>query len=260
MISSFLLAPLLSIAPAGGGLSPALFADSTRVTVSVSHAASKRPLPNASISSPAQRIDVRTDSAGFTSFRVERDGIVQLRIILEGFVAVDTAFDSRGRDSVHLAIGLRSVQDLPVSVVEATPTPTHLAGFAIRRTQGRGRYITPEQLRGSHDRRLVEMLERMPGLQSDVGANGAVIMVAKTGPTSFVRPGQRNPGTRQPGDQSPASCAIAIFRDGVYLPDVDLGNERATGYDAVEFYSATNIPPEFKRPGTQCGVLLLWSR
>jgi hypothetical protein len=53
---------------------------------------------------------------------------------------------------------------------------------------------------------------------------------------------------------------VHVYLDGSYIPGIDMGSLRAAGFEGVEYYTPSNVPPEFKRPGTQCGVLLLWSR
>lgn len=169
-----------------------------------------------------------------------------------------------------------SAQPLPATTVSADKPAPHLVAFEERRAKKRGRYITPAELRESHDRKLLEMLERLPGLSSQASSSGGAMLIARSGPNSFVEKDQKSydyvvkgkaPAAQDSrtfrsneGGVKPGYCAVAVFIDGMYIPDPDLGSLRSTGFDAVEWYTAANVPPEFKRPGVDCGAVLLWSR
>jgi hypothetical protein len=169
-----------------------------------------------------------------------------------------------------------SAQPLPATTVSADKPAPHLVAFEERRAKKRGRYITPAELREAHDRKLLEMLERLPGLSAQASSNGYAVLAARSGPNSFVEKDQKGydyivkgkaPAAQSSrtfrsneGGLKPGYCAVAVFIDGMYIPEPDVGSLRTTGFDAVEWYTAANVPPEFKRPGVDCGAVLLWSR
>lgn len=267
--------------------------DSAIIGVVVAHAVSKAPLEGVELRIAGQDSAYLSDYVGEVTFRRPRVSALQLRVSKAGFAPVDTTFQIGNVDWMQIMIALApaapaavtartpgapptTAQPLPGANVSATRPAAHLAAFEERRAKARGRYITPDQLRASHDRKLLEMLERLPGLSAVAGSTGAAKLMTRTGPTSFVEGSNRDydvvvRGKAAPtqtrtnhaseeGFSKPGYCEVAVFIDGVYVVDPDIGSLRSTQFDAVEWYTAANVPPEYRRPGTQCGVVLLWSR
>lgn len=263
--------------------------DSTVIGIVVSNAGTRAPLEGAELRIVGRDSAYLSDYVGEVTFKRPRGSTLQLRINKAGFAAVDTTFQIGSVDWMQIMIALAPAaqpgvaaqpapaQPLPGAIVSAARPAAHLAGFEERRAKGRGKYITPEQLRASHDRKLIEMLERLPGLSAVAGSTGYAKLMTRTGPTSFVEGSNRDydvvvTGRKKApvatktsrgddeGFNKPGYCEVAVFIDGVYVVDPDVGSLRSTQYDAVEWYSAANVPPEFRRPGTQCGAVLLWSR
>jgi hypothetical protein len=273
-----MLAHVVALAASLGASSLPATADSTLIGVVVSHAALKTPLEDAQLRIVGVDSVFRSDYVGEISFKRPRSSKLQLRVSKAGFAPVDTTFEIGNVDWMQIVIALApAAQPLPATTVLAAKPAAHLADFERRRTQGRGRYITPEQLREAHDQKMIDMLLRLPGLSADAGSDGITRILARSGPTSFVQGGAKTYGTvvrgespqvqtskthrsSDDGTTKPGYCEVSVFMDGVYVKDPDVSMLRATGFDAVEWYTPSNIPPEYKRPGTQCGVLLLWSR
>ncbi len=261
-----------------GASSLPVVADSTIIGVVVSHATQKTPIEGAELRIVGIDTVYRSDYVGEISFKRPRQSKLQLRVTMSGFAPIDTTFDVGNVDWMQLMLSLApSAQPLPTTTVDAARPAPHLVDFEARRAKGRGRYITPEQLRESHDRKLIDMLTRLPGLHADAGSDGITRILARSGPTSFVESGPKTYGTvvkgvppkpqdakthrsSDDGSVKPGYCEVTVFMDGMYIKDPDISMLRATGFDGVEWYTPSNVPPEFKRPGTQCGVLLLWSR
>ena len=273
-----MLVHVVALAASLGASSLPTAADSTIIGVVISHATAKTPLEDAQLRIVGVDTVYRSDYVGEISFRRPRLSKLQLRVTKAGFAAVDTTFDVANVDWMQIVIALApAAQPLPAATVVADKPAGHLADFEKRRSQGRGRYITPEQLREAHDKKLIEMLIRLPGLHADAGSDGIARVLARSGPTSIIESGPKTYGTVVRGDPArpqtsrthrstddgtikPGYCEVSLFMDGLYIKDPDVSMMRSTGFDGVEWYTASNIPPEFKRPGTQCGVLLLWSR
>ena len=273
-----MLAHVVALAASLGASSLPPVADSTIIGVVISHATAKTPIEDAQLRIAGIDTVYRSDYVGEISFKRPRPSKLQLRVTKAGFAPIDTTFDVANVDWMQIVISLAPIaQPLAPATVVASRPAAHLAAFETRRAQGRGRYITPEQLREAHDKKLIEMLVRLPGLHADAGSDGIARVLARSGPTSMVESGPKTYGTVVRGDAprpqdgrahrssddgtvKPGYCEVSVFMDGMYIKDPDVSMMRATGFDAVEWYTASNIPPEFKRAGTQCGVLLLWSR
>jgi hypothetical protein len=264
---SILLALVTSAAPVAAPAQAPRAADSTQIAIVVANAATRTLLENVEVVIGGRERVMRTDYVGEVSFFQRRNTVLKVSIRQTGYAPMDTSIQVGNVDWIHITLLLDTkTQQLPAASVTAeapVPLSSNLAGYERRKAENKGKYITPEQLRESHDRRLVELIERIPGLRLDAAPGGQVIPLARSGPTSFVKGGNLTPNQasgRDAAAASPGYCEVAVFVDGMFLKDPDLGTFRAPGYAAVEFYTASNIPPEFKRPGTQCGVLLIWTR
>jgi hypothetical protein len=241
--------------------------DSATIAVIVLDAATNKPVESAEVRVGGAASVLRTDFMGEATTRHPRQTTVRLTIRHLAYAPIDTSFALGDTDWQLMLAAHPAAPRLAPTTVTATPTAPrpHLMGFESRRAQNKGRYITPEELAKSPERKLVDMIVRMGGLVSDASAGGNYRLLARSGPTSFVGSGtggsnmRGNNGVDNPGVK-PGHCEVSVFVDGVFLPNVDMASMRAAGFDAVEYYTVSNVPPEFKRSGVTCGVLLLWSK
>ena len=118
-------------------------------------------------------------------------------------------------------------------LIIAKAVPVRLAGFEARRRMGIGRFVTDSVLRVDNSRPLSTVLRAyLPGLARILD----------------TRPTEASPGAR---------CGLDVYLNG--LPTIEnLAGLTARDVDAVEFYTASTAPSEFRRAGTFCPVLLLW--
>jgi hypothetical protein len=255
-------------------------ADSTLIGIVVTNAATHAPLENAELRLNDQTPLMKSDYVGGISFARPRQSEMRLRVTLAGFSSIDTTIAIGNLDWIQVVLALApAAQPLPraTTVASAPAIEARLADFERRRLQGRGRFITPAQMTEATDKRLLDVLMRLPGLEAMAGSAGLLTLVHKGGPTSFVESNRRTYAVNVRGDtsakqtskgwrtnetneQKPGYCEVAIFMDGMYVQSPDISMLRASGFAAVEYYTPSNVPPEFKRPGAQCGVMLLWSR
>jgi hypothetical protein len=238
-------------------------ADSATVAV-VLLDGSQKPIEGAEVRVGSALEAVRTDFMGAASVKHPRNSSIRLTIRHQAYAPIDTTFPLGDADWQLMLIAQPSSPRLPTTTVSAAPTAPrpHLAGFEARRAQGKGRYITPEELAKTPERKLNDMLARLGGLVIDNGPQGQGRVLARSGPQSFVGSGGgagRGLGEENPGVK-PGHCVVSVFVDGSIMPGIEMGSLRAGEFDAVEYYTITNMPPEYKRPGVTCGVLLLWSK
>lgn len=277
MILSLFSAAALAVAAVSASQA-APGADSATIAVVITHAGTQKPLENAELRLAGVDRVLRTDYMGEVSFKWPRESRFGVNVRLVGYTGIDTAFVVGAVDWMHIVLEIRPrAVELPAATVEApAPVAARLAAFETRRATGRGKYLTPEQMREAHDKKLIDVVSRIPGVIQDVASNGAVKVVARSGPTSIQESNDRSYGYIVRGESraavttrtgngyedgvKPGYCEIAVFIDGIYIRDPEIGNLRAAAFEAVEFYTASNVPPEFKRPGVQCGAMLLWSR
>ena len=260
--------------------------DSAQVGIVVSNAATKAPIEDAELTVDSAPRTLRSDYVGEINFARKRNTAMRLRVRKAGFASLDTTITVGNVDWIQVILALApSAQPLPVTEVTAAPAiagppDRRLVEFERRRAQGKGRYFTPEQMTRAMDKPLLPMLLQFPGLQTMTATSGIVTLVHKGGPTSFIEQGYRKnynvivrgdsaapkppvgggARERETNEQQPALCELAVFIDGMYIASPDISRLRAAGFTAVEYYTPSNTPPEFRRAGSQCGVVLLWSR
>jgi hypothetical protein len=119
-------------------------------------------------------------------------------------------------------------------LIVAKAVPVRLVGFEARRRMGIGRFITDSVLHIDGSRQLTTVLRA-------------------------YLPGWSRMLDTRPSDASPSNrCGVDVYLNG--LPTLEnLADLRARDVDGVEFYTTSIVPPQFRRAGTFCPVLLLWS-
>ena len=241
--------------------------DSATIAVILLDAATQKPVEGAELRVGDATDAIKTDFMGAVQLRHPRQADIRLTIRHVAYAPIDTTFALGATDWQLMLAAQPAAPRMPATTVTAAPTAPrpHLAGFEARRAMKKGRYLTPEDLAKAPERKISEMVTRLGGLIIDNSAVGNFRLLARSGPQSFVGTGTGiNPmtGERGPEDEGvrPGHCVVSVFVDGTYMPSIDMGSLRASGFDAVEYYTPANMPPEFKRPGVTCGVLLLWSK
>ncbi len=107
-----------------------------------------------------------------------------------------------------------------------------------RRRRGGGQFLTYEQIRHSHARTLGDLLPLVPGVMVQCSnRNCAVLMSAAMHacPVDYYLDG-----------------APATFSTGPSFPVV--------GIRALEVYRPSEVPIEFARPNSTCGVIAIWTK
>jgi hypothetical protein len=173
--------------------------------------------------------------------------------------------------------------------VQTTGTPTPgggaLAGFERRRASGRGVFLARAEVERRHAARLADLFRGVPGVQvvRETAGDRVVMSAARGGrwgdamqpvaadsaggPREMARPGAdrgRAPAAAAAAQaQAQPQCAVQLYVDGVFTPtDAGrLGDEVQPGdVQGVEIYrTAAEVPAEFRRQGSECGVVLVWT-
>ncbi|MBV9111113.1 MAG: carboxypeptidase regulatory-like domain-containing protein, partial [Gemmatimonadetes bacterium] len=160
-----------------------------------------------------------------------------------------------------------------------------LEGFERRRRGGRGIFLSRADVERRHAARLEDLFRGIPGLQVvGEGAGGRVVFPgSRSAPPGGEmrraaplgdrpRDGRETRDARDVGgareSAAPASdanaCAVQFYLDGVYTPTEDgriSDRVRLEEVEAVEVYRGpSELPPEFRRSGADCGVIVVWTR
>ncbi|HEX6747896.1 MAG TPA: carboxypeptidase regulatory-like domain-containing protein [Longimicrobium sp.] len=154
-----------------------------------------------------------------------------------------------------------------------------LADFERRRHSGRGIYLAREDVQRRRATRLADLFRGLPGLQvvNDPGGERVVVTGGRAGRASDeFRPTADTTGAMRPGGDRPRAsalesgaaavqaCAVQLYVDGVFTP-TDAGRVgdavNPADVEAVEIYrTAAELPTEYRRQGSGCGVIVIWTR
>ncbi|HEX8905524.1 MAG TPA: Plug domain-containing protein, partial [Longimicrobiaceae bacterium] len=143
-----------------------------------------------------------------------------------------------------------------LATVDATsrrpPLSPPLQRFYQRVERGRGAFLTREQIERRKPRRLTDLFREIPGVRVTTTPRGERLMMTGATPTMY----RVNPRW-EAGD-----CPVQYYLDGVtYLPDyAGVPNDvRPDEVEGIEVYRRlSEVPVEYRRPGADCGVVLIW--
>ncbi len=125
--------------------------------------------------------------------------------------------------------------------------------FEARRKRGAGYFLTGAQIRRDRGRALGDIITaHIPGLRMLYGTHlnsQYLISLRGEGPNALAVNG---------GGAS--LCYVQVFVDGSFIIDGDISWISPSNVAGLEFYDATRVPPAYRRPDGECGVLLVWSR
>jgi hypothetical protein len=146
------------------------------------------------------------------------------------------------------------------------PLSAHMRGFANRRKNNQGTFVTTDELQAAATRPLRSVLGRRLTGVTFVNYRGAVYVSSTRGMTAVDR--RRLVRAVQGDPRSPVGCWPQIYLDGtrMYAPTggsdaLDLNDFQTRDMEAIEFYSGgANTPPEFGSTYATCGTLVMWTR
>ncbi|MGZ8414525.1 MAG: carboxypeptidase regulatory-like domain-containing protein [Gemmatirosa sp.] len=227
------------------GPARAAAAGGARVSGTVVAAVGGQPLPNAQVGivgGPQTRANAR----GEWVLADAPAGTRMLEVRAVGFYPVRRVADVvAGAPPVHVALStLKAVLDT-VKVMAARRGDRDRRGFAERRRTGAGRYLTAEMIARMQAVVPSDLFRNMTGVVLD----GDVIRMR--GPSG--------------------GCIPAVFLDGrlfdrIGASDID-GWMRPDQIVAIEVYTETSVPPQFRQPpgranedAAPCGSILIWTR
>ena len=242
-----LLVALVACVPAIAGAQ----AKNSVVIASVTDAKSGQPISDAQVTLDDLNITGRTDWSGEARIAGVAPGQHNFVIVKPGYdsmvVALQVQGDSVGPVFRLLKSGATTATLTPVTV-PANPATSYLADFERRRQEGRGKYMTADELEKKANRSLVTVLaQAFGGLMStpDPARPGHNILMSRR--------------TRPRLDRADIHCGIDVYLDSsAYLDDLEA--IRPSELAGVEYYPIESAPGEYRKLTDSCGVLILWSK
>jgi hypothetical protein len=194
-----------------------------------------------------------TDSAGHAllPLRHDRETVLVRRI----------GYGDERRD-VSTAPGALEVALTPAPVAlggvqaaaQRMPMSPPLRRFYERMEHGRGSFVTREQIDRRKPRRLTDLFREIPGVRVATTSRGDRLVMTGATPAMY-----RVDPRWEAGD-----CPVQYYLDGMsYQPDfAGVPNDvRPDEVEGIEVYRRlSEVPVEFRRPGAECGVVLIWLR
>jgi hypothetical protein len=232
---------LLSLAAAGAGSAGAQGA-SIRGRVLTPDSS---PVVLADVFIVAQRLRVRTDSAGAYALRGLPAGRQVVTIRRLGYGQVSRTVELAA-DSVHELDAMLEphAQAMAAARVSARLV-TGIEGFYERLVRERGFYVTREDIQTRQPSRLTDMVR---------GAPGVALLRSSRGGMSIRFPGAAI---------NRRDCKPLLWLDGTRASDLELDDLSPSTIEGVELYQGpAGTPSHFSSGGgtTSCGTIIVWSR
>jgi hypothetical protein len=246
---------------------PASLAAQSRsaVVAHVVDAESGAPLPGAQLRISALQQVARSDESGRAMLRRIPAGRVAIEVRRMGYLPASTEATLSGRDTLELEIALERAALAMDTVRVQAAAPALAPGletFERRRERGVGHFIEPKALEAQGTREFATVVaERMPGVRAVYGNDGISRYLVSTRQRARDALLGRSPDDdkRTQGKLPKLACVMHVYLDGVFISDYDVSFIDTAGIMAVEVYQA-DAPAELRRPGSDCGVVVLWTK
>ena len=245
-------ASLLAQKPRVATLVVAVFADSGVIA-----------LAGAEVSVPDAHRVGRTDSLGEVTVREIPFGSHVVRVRMPGYAPLEASLQ------LHTEMMTAEFRLKPTSVeldtvrVLKPRVANGLEEFEARRALGLGRFLTQHDLdHAPTDDFQTLIAERFPGVIAVFLGTGERVLATTRG--SCGADGSRMPamGRGRSGGSSCGSgvpCVVPTLVDGEDVRGAD-ALLKTRDLAGVEYYTAPQVPAQYRRSGTACGLLILWVR
>jgi hypothetical protein len=241
---------------------PVMAQSSASIAGRIVHKATGMALAGADLElQPGARRLVSDDSGRFKFDQVPV-GNVTLTVMRIGFVPESLYVTLGDREDLDVRVELeQAIQTLDTVSVAARAEPIprgKLSAFYERKQYGIGRFLEEKELSDLAHRQMADILgARLPGVRKIRLPGGSGVAIG----TSRLIPRALRGGPPQP-------CYADVYLDGtvVYtnasgMPVFDVNTLNPAHISAVEFYGGPGqIPSQYNKTGSACGVLLIWTK
>ena len=239
--------------------SPAQRSKSSVLVATIAIDSSQVLLPGVEVIITDLRRITKSDIVGEATIADIPPGQHTIRVRALGYGAIDAPLLFRG-DTLAATFYLKPiVTTLGTVEVSAKRVSPGLREFEGRRSLGLGRFLTESQLDSAAKTLDFQelMALRFPSMKVITVGTTDRVLVSKSDPCGGD-PKRIGSGTLL--NKSCIPCAVTVFLDGHDLHDTPYDLIRTWDLAGVEFYSGAQVPAEYRVHGTNCGLLLLWSR
>ena len=178
--------------------------------------------------------------------------LIAATLFVSGTIAAQTPTDSSRKPQALSAVNVSAERPI-------------IAEFEERRLAGFGHFITRVELERQENRRISDILARVPGLTVKRGTGGYAWIASSRG--NIKLQGDPRPSALDLQRGARPACYSNVYVDGaiVYSSGMgdlfDINQIGPNQIEAIEYYSgAAQIPARFNRTNSACGVLVVWTR
>lgn len=196
------------------------------------------PLPGARVTLLGAAVTTTSDAEGRFAHRSLPAGTYLLQVRSIGYVAGAWVIVLAEGEVLDRRFLLEAAYELPPVVVEGL-ADQRLAEFEARRQQGRGHFITAEEIRARGAKRLSDVLRTTPGVRTICRASGCLVRMMR----------------------APRECPPDYVVDG-YSASYSTSPEMSlTGVIGIEVYrTLSETPLQFLRADNRCGTIVIWTK
>ncbi len=201
----------------------------------------RTPIEGARISLVGTERSTTTDARGEFTFDELEPGRYVIQAAAIGYAVLNSPLILKERETleVEFEADAEAVR-LPELSVEEKATPNGPMDWIRRKAEGRGRYITKEDLEAHHTATVPDALRSVAGVRIECRAN--LVCVARMA-------------------RSARNCGPAYFMDGIPTDPAALWLTPVQEIEGIEVYSGpSETPPELEGIHSRCGVIVLWTR
>jgi len=185
-----------------------------------------------------------------------------------GFGAADTKLAFNGTETVERRVVLGRAVTLETVQVTATAHDKLRQSFDENKRIGLGHFMTRDEIQKFDGLQLASVLQQIPSTGVATG-NGHSWIASRLPHPSLSGRGIYLPSYIEKMQGMPSGvCWAHVYIDGVLqngtqepTEPFDVTQIPAERIDAIEFYAgAAETPAKYSRMGSQCGVLVIWTR
>jgi hypothetical protein len=215
------------------------------------------PIEGAEVLDVFSKTKALTTATGTVTLSFLPEGGSMIRVTKIGFSPETNVVPITPADTAPFMIMLRPVAQTLPTVVSKSAAAKYvspgLRAFEERRVSAvGGKFITPEQLRKSDNRKMTDVIREI----------GVPVRCAKSFPFPCFATSSRQ-GTKY-AFIGGGSCDYDVYLDGNKISaadDRDLEVIKVSEIGAVEAYmGAASLPSQYNQTGSACGALLFWTR
>ena len=216
---------------------------------------SGEPIEGAQVTDILSRMSSVTTKTGTVSLIFLPDSGSMIRVQKIGYQASTMVVKISQADTVPITMLLSPTATvLPTVVTKDTGTKYLSPGLRAmeeRRKQGFGHFILEDELRKNDSKRMTNIIRTLPNV------NISCPRIGKRVGECWAVTGRLDSKYMVLG----GSCDLDLYINGAPYSDNDLEKLAVHEFAAVEYYAGgATIPPQYNKTGSNCGVLLLWTR